>query len=67
MAHRPGTLAAVDLVLMMADGRAHAFGPKDEVFRRVLRPAPNPEAKAPFAPSPASAPAPTRVLQEIAR
>ena len=40
MAHRPGTLAAVDLVLMMADGRAHAFGPKDEVFRRVLRPAP---------------------------
>ncbi len=42
VAHRPSALAAVDLVLMMADGRAQAFGPKDEVFRRVLRPAPAP-------------------------
>jgi PrtD family type I secretion system ABC transporter len=42
VAHRPSALAAVDLVLMMADGRAQAFGPKDEVFKRVLRPAPVP-------------------------
>jgi ATP-binding cassette, subfamily C, type I secretion system permease/ATPase len=42
VAHRPSALAAVDLVLMMADGRAQAFGPKDEVFKRVLRPAPEP-------------------------
>nr|WP_238179073.1 type I secretion system permease/ATPase [Methylobacterium dankookense] len=42
VAHRPSALAAVDLVLMMAEGRAQAFGPKDEVFRRVLRPAPAP-------------------------
>ncbi|WP_430911972.1 type I secretion system permease/ATPase [Methylobacterium sp. sgz302541] len=40
VAHRPSALAAVDLVLMMAEGRAQAFGPKEEVFRRVLRPAP---------------------------
>ncbi|GLS60353.1 hypothetical protein GCM10007887_30320 [Methylobacterium haplocladii] len=40
VAHRPSALAAVDLVLMMSEGRAQAFGPKDEVFRRVLRPAP---------------------------
>ncbi len=39
VAHRPSALAAVDLVLMMADGRAQAFGPKDEVLKRVLRPA----------------------------
>ncbi len=39
VAHRPTALAAVDLVLMMADGRAQAFGPKDEVLKRVLRPA----------------------------
>ncbi|MCJ2074330.1 type I secretion system permease/ATPase [Methylobacterium sp. E-016] len=42
VAHRPSALAALDLVLMMADGRAQAFGPKDEVFKRVLRAAPEP-------------------------
>ncbi|WP_244481055.1 ATP-binding cassette domain-containing protein [Methylobacterium sp. Leaf102] len=40
IAHRPSALAAVDLILMMAEGRAQAFGPKDEVLKRVLRPAP---------------------------
>ena len=39
IAHRPSALGAVDLILMMADGRAQAFGPKDEVLKRVLRPA----------------------------
>ena len=42
VAHRPSALAAVDLVLMMADGRVQAFGPKEEVFKRVLRSAPAP-------------------------
>jgi ATP-binding cassette subfamily C protein len=42
IAHRPSALAAVDLVLMMADGRAQAFGPKDEVLSTVLRRAPAP-------------------------
>ncbi|HJE24708.1 MAG TPA: type I secretion system permease/ATPase [Methylorubrum populi] len=40
VAHRPSALAAVDLILMMADGRAQAFGPKDEVLKRVLQPVP---------------------------
>ena len=40
VAHRPSALASVDLILMMADGRAQAFGPKDEVLKRVLRSAP---------------------------
>ncbi len=28
VAHRPSALAAVDLILMLADGRAQAFGPR---------------------------------------
>ena len=39
VAHRPSALIAVDLVLAMANGEAQAFGPKDEVLRKVLRPA----------------------------
>jgi ATP-binding cassette subfamily C protein len=39
IAHRPSALASVDQVLVMADGRAQAFGPKDEVLAKVTRPA----------------------------
>jgi ATP-binding cassette subfamily C protein len=44
IAHRPSALAAVDLVLAMANGQAQAFGPKEEILRKVLRPAANPGA-----------------------
>jgi len=44
MAHRPSALATVDLVLAMANGEAKAFGPRDEVLRKVLRPVPQPLA-----------------------
>lgn len=37
IAHRPSALAGVNLVLMMNEGRAVAFGDKDEVLTRVLR------------------------------
>ncbi|HEX8165981.1 MAG TPA: type I secretion system permease/ATPase [Beijerinckiaceae bacterium] len=37
IAHRPSALAGVDLILMLADGKAQAFGPKDEVLSKVLR------------------------------
>jgi ATP-binding cassette subfamily C protein len=40
VAHRPSALAAVDLILMMTGGRAQAFGPKDEVLKRVLQTVP---------------------------
>jgi ABC-type protease/lipase transport system fused ATPase/permease subunit len=46
IAHRPSALAGVDLVLVMADGKVQAFGPKDEVLSKVLRRAPAPEATA---------------------
>lgn len=50
IAHRPSALAGVDLVLMMAEGRAQAFGPRDEVLAKALKrppgaPAPQPQAQ----------------------
>jgi len=38
LAHRPSALAAVDQVLVMRQGKVYAFGPKDEILRKVLRP-----------------------------
>jgi len=38
IAHRPSALSNVDFVLMMSEGRGQAFGPKDEVLGKVLRP-----------------------------
>lgn len=37
IAHRPTALAAVNKVLVMANGMMRDFGPKDEVLRRVLQ------------------------------
>jgi ATP-binding cassette subfamily C protein len=42
VAHRPSALTAVDCVAAMAHGEIHAFGSKDEVLRKVLRPPPPP-------------------------
>jgi len=38
IAHRPSSLAAVDQVLVLNQGRQQAFGPRDEVLQKVLRP-----------------------------
>ena len=40
IAHRPSAIAAVDMVAFMKDGRVQAFGPKDDVLKRVLAPQP---------------------------
>jgi PrtD family type I secretion system ABC transporter len=40
VAHRPSVLLGVDQLLVMANGRMEAFGPKDEVLRKVIQPAP---------------------------
>ena len=40
VAHRPSALAAIDIVLVMANGNAASIGPKDEVLSKVLAPAP---------------------------
>jgi ATP-binding cassette subfamily C protein len=36
IAHRPSAIAGVDLLLALKQGRAVAFGPKDEVLAKVL-------------------------------
>lgn len=38
VAHRPSALAAVDFVLLMAEGRMQEFGTKEDVLGRILRP-----------------------------
>jgi ATP-binding cassette subfamily C protein len=38
IAHRPSAHATVDQMLVMAEGEAKAFGPKDEVLRPLMRP-----------------------------
>ena len=38
VAHRPSALEAVDMALAMVNGTVAAFGPKEEVLRKVLRP-----------------------------
>ncbi len=38
IAHRPGVLAAVDLVGVMDRGQLKAFGPRDEILRRAMNP-----------------------------
>ncbi|MFO1059518.1 MAG: type I secretion system permease/ATPase [Dongiaceae bacterium] len=37
IAHRPSALGAVDQLLVMGEGRAQAWGPRDEVLAKVLR------------------------------
>ena len=38
IAHRPGALAGLDQLLVLADGQQQAFGPKDEVLKKVTVP-----------------------------
>jgi ATP-binding cassette subfamily C protein PrsD len=37
IAHRPSAIAGVDHLLVMNQGRAQAFGPKDEILSKVLQ------------------------------
>jgi ATP-binding cassette subfamily C protein len=41
IAHRPSALAAVDKVIVLANGQMRAFGPKDEVLRKTTQSAPS--------------------------
>jgi PrtD family type I secretion system ABC transporter len=40
IAHRPSAVSAVDMILAMRNGEVLAFGPRDEVFSKVLSNAP---------------------------
>ena len=39
IAHRPSAIAGVDLLLVMNQGRQQAFGPKDTIMAKLVRPA----------------------------
>jgi PrtD family type I secretion system ABC transporter len=39
IAHRPSAIAGVDLLLVMNQGRQQAFGPKDAIMAKLLKPA----------------------------
>jgi ATP-binding cassette subfamily C protein len=39
VAHRPSAIAGVDLLLVMNQGRQQAFGPKDAIMAKLLKPA----------------------------
>jgi ATP-binding cassette subfamily C protein len=58
IAHRPSALAGVDRVLVMAEGRSQAFGPKDEVLAKIMR------QQKPAAAAEAGGPTPLRVVKE---
>jgi ATP-binding cassette subfamily C protein len=45
IAHRPNILTCVNKVLVVGDGQQQAFGPREEVLRRVLSPAPAVQVK----------------------
>ena len=42
MAHRPSAIAAVDMLLMLRDGKQEAFGPKEEVIKQLHAQKPKP-------------------------
>ncbi|WHA43864.1 type I secretion system permease/ATPase [Agrobacterium larrymoorei] len=64
VAHRPSAIAATDYVLMMEEGRMRAFGPRDDVLSKVLKPA-TPAAKAGSYNISAQTLAPLRVVADI--
>ena len=51
VAHRPSAIAGVDLLLVMNQGRQQAFGPKDAIMAKLLKPA--------------SAPAPIKAVPNV--
>jgi PrtD family type I secretion system ABC transporter len=40
IAHRPSAIATVDKILCLQEGRMTAFGPKEEVLKKVVQPVP---------------------------
>ena len=50
MAHRPSAIAAVNLVLMLRNGRQFEFGPKEEVLKKFTKPSEPTKLKAELKP-----------------
>jgi ABC-type protease/lipase transport system fused ATPase/permease subunit len=44
ISHKVNILAAVDKLLVMADGKVQLYGPRDAILQRLNAPAPGPGA-----------------------
>ncbi len=64
IAHRPSALLAIDQVLALANGQMIAYGPKDEVLRKVLQQQPLPPGPAAQATAPAATTAGLKVVMD---
>jgi ABC-type protease/lipase transport system fused ATPase/permease subunit len=60
ISHRPSALSALDMTMVLYEGKAIAFGPREEVFARVR----NTTGKAPAAPTPQAKAEPRAALAE---
>jgi PrtD family type I secretion system ABC transporter len=49
ISHRPSALSALNMAMVLYDGKAIAFGPREEIFARVQTPAGGPAAGRPAA------------------
>jgi ABC-type protease/lipase transport system fused ATPase/permease subunit len=60
VSHRASALSALDMAMVLYEGRTLAFGPRDDVFARMTRPAgrPEPVERAPMRATPPSRVAP---------
>ncbi len=60
IAHRPSAIQAVDKILYLRDGKQVAFGPRDEVLKKILVNSPNKATPLPTAGAKTGAPSTTR-------
>jgi len=65
VSHRPSALVALNMALVMNQGRAIAFGARDEVFARVANPAARTTTAVPT-PAPEAAHSPAKTMQSLA-
>jgi ABC-type protease/lipase transport system fused ATPase/permease subunit len=69
VSHRPDAIAALNVAMVLYEGRMIAFGPREEIFARVARPAqsatPARSAPTPLKPKTANAENPARVTRGV--
>ncbi|MFM9940449.1 MAG: type I secretion system permease/ATPase [Hyphomicrobiaceae bacterium] len=64
VAHRPTALAGLDQVMVLNGGQIQAFGPKDEVLKKVAPPTGSPGPTSQPTPAPVVRPLPLRVVPD---
>jgi ATP-binding cassette subfamily C protein PrsD len=68
VSHRPDAIAALNVAMVLYEGRMIAFGPREEIFARVARPAGSaatPKSAVPPKPKTASVESPSRATRGV--